>query len=227
MYKQLMKHLFCFMVMMVVGMPLGATENAPASYDTDSYVGYKSTNTQRIEVVSVTDSDNDGNVGSNVNDGDLDTRWSSKDVNPYIILTLEQEAQVENILIASYVGDTRLAYFSIEVSDDGSNWTHIDSYVTSGLTNDLQTFTVNSDVISYVKIIGGGNSNSRWSSITEVEIWGVPSNGGVSDPNIDNGPVDGGPGNEPVDVAPGINTGAGGDEGGGCFINSMQFDSKG
>lgn len=223
MYTKMKKCLFYGMVLMTFGLPLGATEKTPVPYGPDNQVVYKTNDTHRIEVISVTDSNNDGNVGSNVNDGDLDTRWSSKDENPYIVLTLRQEAQMEAVMLASFVGDTRLAYYDIEVSTDGINWTLIDSYETSGQTTDLEAFTVNGDVVSHVKIIGGGNSINNWSSITEIEIMGVPYSGEDTNSNDGNSPVDDGSGDEPADGIPGENINAGGNESGGCFIDSMQL----
>lgn len=118
----------------------------------------------------------DFNLPSNTIDGDLDTRWSANGDGEWIRYDLGEKKTVEFLRIAWLNGDTRVAYFDIEVSDDDTTWTPLATGLeSSGATNALQTVNVTNTLTRYVRIVGHGNSTpgSNWNSITEVEIWGT------------------------------------------------------
>lgn len=118
----------------------------------------------------------DPNLPSNTIDGDLETRWSANGDGEWIRFDLGEKKTVHFLRIAWLNGDTRVAYFDIEVSDDGSTWTPLAvGLESSGTTNALQTVEVTDTLTRYVRILGHGNSTpgSDWNSITEVEIWGT------------------------------------------------------
>lgn len=121
--------------------------------------------------VTVTASEDDGNDPLNVIDGDLDTRWSAEGDPEWLLFELDEVYTLESIDIAFYKGDERVAYFEIEVSIDGSNWTTVlSSGASSGSSLSLQNFDTTDALAKYVRYVGSGNSGNLWNSVTEVEL---------------------------------------------------------
>src|SRR5690606_20918823 len=60
---------------------------------------------------------------------------------------------------------------------DRINWKRVYTGKSSGTTNNLQTFHIGEEA-RYVKIIGYGNTQNNWNSITEVEIFEEVGNSG-------------------------------------------------
>ena len=58
------------------------------------------------------------------------------------------------------------------MSTDGSSWTTVFSGRSSGTTTGLQSFDFADASARYVRIVGHGNSQNDWNSLTEVAIWG-------------------------------------------------------
>lgn len=131
---------------------------------------------QKISIIEVTDSNHqDGRDGYFVNDGDLNTRWSSKVNGAQLSLELDNFYAVSSIKIAQFGGDWRKAYFDLEYSLDGTEWNNIGSFETSGTTLELEEPSFPFVYAKYIRFIGYGNSASAWNSYNEVEIHGIPA----------------------------------------------------
>jgi chitodextrinase len=122
---------------------------------------------------SVTASTSDTNVPANAVDGSLSTRWSGEGDGAWIQLDLGSNKTVAYVKVAFYNGSSRTSTFDIQTSTDGTNFTTVQSGLTSALNDNLQTFDF-TDVSSarYVRLVGHGNSSNDWNSYTEVEVWG-------------------------------------------------------
>ena len=129
-----------------------------------------------LAIISVVASADDGNVPGNTIDDDLNTRWAANGNGQYIQYELEEPSTVSEIRIAWYNGDQRNAFFEIETSINGEEWTKVYSDLTgstSSLTNDLQSYDLTETVGQYVRITGYGNTVNSWNSITQVKIYGM------------------------------------------------------
>jgi len=129
----------------------------------------------KLNITNATASNDDGNIASNMIDGDKETRWSSSVNEVAAIFTFDSSYIVNNIKIATFKGDQRSTEFDVYASLDGENWEKILDLSTSGMTNDLETYTVSSTVAKYIKIVGYGNNSSsskEWTSVSEFEAWG-------------------------------------------------------
>ena len=116
-------------------------------------------------------STDDGNVADNILDGSLDTRWSANGSGQWVRLDLGSEQTLNNVQLAFFKGDARQGIFSIEVSNDDSNWTTIvDETTSSGSSLDLETFAFNETTARYVRYTGYGNSANTWNSLTEFTV---------------------------------------------------------
>ena len=121
----------------------------------------------------ITASTDDGNIAANTIDKDLNTRWSAEGDGNWIQYDLAQFYWISFVKIAFYKGDQRVAYFDLQVSDDGESWTTVLSdAASSGTTSELQTFNFENITAKYVRYVGHGNSENDWNSLLEFEIWG-------------------------------------------------------
>ncbi len=117
-------------------------------------------------------------------DGDLGTRWnpSAKDWNysdkPYIVYTLEQYHDLDEISMIFDKNKDRQYYFDIEVSTDGIEFKPVAQVTKDNFKNYYDnsytcTAYVNAEDARYVKIIfTGDTNNSAWVSLHEVKVYG-------------------------------------------------------
>jgi hypothetical protein len=136
-----------------------------------------------INPITITASSNEiGNIPENVLDGNLNTRWSALGKGEFLKLDLGLEKYIESLGISFYLGNKRIQYFDIETSSDGKTWKEVYSGQGSGKTNSLQNFSVEENA-RYIKIIGDGNSQNNWNSLTEVEIYSAEENSEIPQNN--------------------------------------------
>ncbi len=116
----------------------------------------------------------DGNTSNQTIDDDLNTRWSCEGLEKWIQFELSSMDTVYCLNIAWYKGDSRTADFDIQVSEDSVNWTSVlTNQVSSGTSVDFQRVDLPNEMCAkYIRIVGNGNSENEWNSITEVEIYG-------------------------------------------------------
>ena len=136
-----------------------------------------------IDIVAVTATRDDGNVAENVLDDDLATRWSAEGDGNWIRFDLGAPTEIDAIEIGFYLGDRRTSRFNVQTSNDAVAWNHAlidgDAIASSSGTRLVETFDFADVTARYVRIVGYGNSNSAWNSLTEVDIVGT---GGVVAP---------------------------------------------
>jgi hypothetical protein len=113
-----------------------------------------------------------GNPPEDTIDGDLSTRWSAFGDGQWIEYDLGSTKNVGLVKIAWLYGDRRMAYFDIEVSTDGVDWSQVYSGQSSGTTVNLESYDFDDVTARYVRIVGHRNTRNGWNSITEVEIYG-------------------------------------------------------
>lgn len=113
------------------------------------------------------------NLPSNTIDNDLNTRWAQAGFKQWIMYDLRQELSVWAVDVAFYMGDQRVAYFDVELSTDGANFTKaLEGCTSSGLTNELERYAFPPLQARYVRIMCNSNSagGENWNSVTEVRI---------------------------------------------------------
>ena len=130
----------------------------------------------QLSVSGVTASSNDGHIPENTLDGDLDpeSRWSAQGDGEWIEYDLGVTQSIHVVKLAWYKGDVRTSDYDVQISLDGTNWiTVAASQTSSGTTLDLEIVDVPNTSGRYVRIVGHGNSENDWVSLTETEIWGL------------------------------------------------------
>lgn len=103
-------------------------------------------------------------------DFDLGTRWSANGAGQWILYDLGETVTVNSVELAFYNGASRLAYFSIALSEDGQVFKEVFNGTSSGKTTELELYDFEDKKARFVKITGFGNSQSTWNSITETRI---------------------------------------------------------
>ncbi len=105
-------------------------------------------------------------------DGMMVTRWSAQGAGKWLQYDLGQRLQIIFVRIAFFQGDSRKDRFAIQVSDDKREWREVFKGEASGETTYFQQFDLPPTEARLVRIVGMGNDQSSWNSISEVEIWG-------------------------------------------------------
>ncbi|MGB0910111.1 MAG: choice-of-anchor Q domain-containing protein [Nitrospirales bacterium] len=116
------------------------------------------------------------NIPTNIIDTNLTSRWAANGIDEYISINLGSIRVISSISLAWYRGDQRSARFFIQSSMDNDHWTTIgDPNVpreSSGGTLNLEEYNFQDQAGQYVRIVGQGNDENDWISITEAEIRG-------------------------------------------------------
>jgi rhamnogalacturonyl hydrolase YesR len=113
-------------------------------------------------------------------DYDFSTRWSVEGKGQWIVFYLGDEKTVESLDAAFYNGASRKAYFTINLSSDGNDYTEVMNCESSSKTSDLENYDFPDQKAKYVKLIMNGNSASLWNSITELRLNALDDVSGLS-----------------------------------------------
>lgn len=112
----------------------------------------------------------DDDRGENSYDGDVTTVWATNGMGEPIIYEFEKEETIESVFLMLNKATERVAYFDLEYSSDGVNYTKIGSYKGNGET-ETQVFVLPSPVkAKYIKYVANGNNTSEWHAIVEIEF---------------------------------------------------------
>lgn len=136
-------------------------------------------NELKIYAILQSGSENAENSINKVLDASFENRWAVQGTmaNPsWGIFDLGSIKELDKIYIAYYSGSSRKAYFKVEVSEDGENFTTvIADGESSGETDEFESYELGGVRGRYVKIYGLGNNSSAsasWNSISELAITG-------------------------------------------------------
>lgn len=146
------------------------------SYDEKSKrVDVKTAGGQKVEIpsipiINVTASEHDGNKPEGAIDGNYDTRWSADD-DVWIEFEIEKLQKVGYIGVAWYCGNERQAIFELLSSKDGKTWEKHFEGMQENLTLNMTAFDLKNTEAKYIKLVGHGNSQNEWNSITEFKVY--------------------------------------------------------
>jgi hypothetical protein len=115
-------------------------------------------------------SNDDGHIATNVSDGSLATRWSTDVVGAWIRFDLLTSKAIDAVTIAHYQPSDRVGYMAVEVSNDAITWTPAGFIQPPGDTSEPVFYPLKRRTARYLRLVGYGNSNSAWTSLTEVRI---------------------------------------------------------
>jgi hypothetical protein len=139
--------------------------------------------------VTATNTQSGVNVATNTLDKSTSTKWSDDGTGaPFGTLTYDLGAQytLESIKISTTGTSSKWYYYGIQFSTDGLTYTtpvNVQSAAASQTTYAIYPFT---NVARYVKIIGGGNNSTAFTSVSEIEFWGTASSLSVDKNQLNN-----------------------------------------
>jgi len=108
-------------------------------------------------------------------DGDSSTRWSAEN-EQWLVWDLGKVKGVNGVSLSFMSGNQRCNIMTIEVSEDGTNYTKVFDGRSGGKTTELEFFPFDTVKARYVRYTGfgcddgNGTMLSPWNSITEVVI---------------------------------------------------------
>ena len=146
------------------------TSIAVSCIEADEFVPESGDEATHIPVKSVVASADDGNVGSNMVDSYIETRWSAQG-EQYAQFDLGEERDVSYMYASFYAGASRCEIFDILTSVDGENWITVYSGQADGTTTEMQPFELEPSRARYIKYMAHGNTNSEWNSVTEIRFY--------------------------------------------------------
>lgn len=121
--------------------------------------------------LSVSSTPEEANIGPNMLDGDLSTRWAGRGVGEWAVFDLGEVKSIDAFALAYEWGDERRYSYSIEVSEDGDFYTQIYDGASSGTTEDMELVKLANRVnAKYVKLVGKGNTVNEWNGVREFAI---------------------------------------------------------
>lgn len=129
-----------------------------------------------LTVQSVRASGDDGNVPANTLDGNPSTRWSAKGNGAWISFDLGADTTVGAIAIAWHLGSARVTTFDVQTATAArpATWTTtLAAKKSSGATDGFEHYNITDTTGRYVRIVGHGNSQNDWTSISGVTIFGA------------------------------------------------------
>ena len=113
----------------------------------------------------------ESNLANNAFDGNLSTRWAAEGDGSWLLMDLGEVKTLDAFYYSCYLGDQRKQYFTVEVSDDGTNFELVGDVTSSGTTSEYEYIRLNTRA-RYVRLTGYGNSLHKWNSFTEVGVCG-------------------------------------------------------
>ncbi|MBR2886560.1 MAG: S-layer homology domain-containing protein [Clostridia bacterium] len=101
-------------------------------------------------------------------DGDADTDWSVSSAN-WVGFDLGEQKELREVKLIWFKGSERIAYFTIDVSDDGQTWRTVYTGE-SFMTPDFETYKFDTTKARYIRVNSSGNSVNNYVSICEMRV---------------------------------------------------------
>lgn len=168
---------------------LGADVNAKDGFEVQTVLANrhltknitKNASVSELKITSLVSAGDDGNVIANVQDNDLETRWSLEGTeNCWFIAELAEPSEIGYAGLAFFSAvNGNAAIFDLEVSTDGENWENAFSGQSSGEKTTMEAFPMSGKTAKYVRFNGHGRLKSRWNSVTEFKLYPPTSDGSM------------------------------------------------
>ncbi len=110
------------------------------------------------------------NIGPNMFDNDMTTRWTTYTSGDEVILDLGSEQEINAITAAFWRGSSRTYKFNVSFSQDGVTYAQEESFKSSGDSEDYEIFSVGSKKARYVKLTGLGNTANTNTNLLELRV---------------------------------------------------------
>lgn len=109
------------------------------------------------------------NPPSHMIDDDFGTRYPIPDI-CWFEVDLGEVKDISGVAVSFYEGSKRLAFYDILYSTDGIHYTKVFSGQSTGETEEYESLAIPGRA-KYLRLIGYGNSNSVYNSVTEFKAY--------------------------------------------------------
>ncbi len=124
-----------------------------------------------VHNLQVSSTPEEANVGPNMLDGDLTTRWAGQGIGETALFDLGSVQPIDAFALAFEWGDERNYKFDIEVSEDGFTYERVFTGQSSGTSEELELIRLDKRVNArYVRYVGNGNTVNTWNGVREFAI---------------------------------------------------------
>lgn len=107
----------------------------------------------------------------NTLDGDPETRWTANGTNQWLVYDLGKPRTLKGMAFIWGSGESRKAFYEIQLSLDATNWNAVFSGASSGTIKGMETNVFGKPAPArYVKYLGNGNSINLWNNLAEVQF---------------------------------------------------------
>ncbi len=96
--------------------------------------------------------------------------WTANGDEVWILMELSEVSEIAGVDISWYIGDLRVQYFEIELSEDGRNFTGCGRMESSGITTYPEFYEITGKA-KYVKIVCRGNTQGRYNSVVDAVVY--------------------------------------------------------
>ncbi|MEO1332216.1 MAG: alginate lyase family protein, partial [Myxococcota bacterium] len=113
-----------------------------------------------------------GQWPQNMVDGSLATRWSAEGDGAAATFRFDDIFEFDRLELAFQHGDRRVQEFEVQGSEGCENfWTIRGGLTSSGETLELQNFDLPNKRVGCLRLVGFGNTENDWTSITEARFF--------------------------------------------------------
>lgn len=159
--------------------PAPISTPSPLPSPTPSPTPTPSTSCSGLNLLDIVDASSNetagGLVAANAIDDNLDTasRWSASTLPVSLTLDLGELHLIKEVGVAWHLGDQRTSSFGLEVSEDGTNFTALQSGLQSaGNTLSFERYAVIETPARFVRITVTGNSDGNPFAVVETAVFG-------------------------------------------------------
>ena len=119
-------------------------------------------------------SEDDGNIPTNVFDGDESTRWSSAN-DQWITIDLGEVKEFNTLAMMLYGNDGRRLDYEIYTSEDNETFTLAsDDLLSAGVTSGWEYTQFKKAKARYIRLTCHGSTIVPYNSIVEMRVYNVP-----------------------------------------------------
>ena len=137
-------------------------------YSTNGVEVMKMYDELNITDFSVSSEPESANIGVNMFDNSMDTRWAAAKIGDYAVFDLGSVQKIDAVAAAHWKGNERSFTYDVYLSADGVNYTYAATKITDGTSSDYELCKLKeSKQARYIKIVGQGNSVNNYIHILE------------------------------------------------------------
>lgn len=127
---------------------------------------------EELRVLNVDAKSDDGNFPRRSIDGDMSTYWAAQGRGQWVRYELSSPSLIRELKIAWTGGHYRQHRFTVQKSDNGRDWANVIDRISSGNTEDFESFNIPDTQASWIRIWCNANTRGPMNAISEIRFLG-------------------------------------------------------